>query len=186
MLSQKPVIPTPVKNIDKILNAIYQEQGLNYEDTKTKSGVLSDEETEVCLIKLWKDEYIIVRDKNVTITHANVRNENYMASYGGVIHKLKGGYEGEILNAFVEKNLNQRVANDQINLASKMNRLTFLLMIVAVPAALLSLADLYWHYQWFQWPSWWGMIGLNIVVSASISYGVWQLLQWVRRKKSTT
>ncbi len=180
---KKPIIPTPVKNIDKILNAIYAEQGLDYDGVKEKSSIQSDEETETALIKLCEDKYIIPRNNDATIAHHNVKAHIYMASYGGVIHKLKGGYEQEIINSFEEKNLNQQVIADQKSLAGRMNLLTLVLVIVAVPTALVALADLYWDYHWFHLPAWWGMVALNIVVSVSASYFMWVWLQKKRSKK---
>ena len=179
----KPTIPTPVKNIDKILNAIYAEKGLNYDGVKEKSSIQSDEEIETAIIKLYEDKYIIPRNNDVTIAHHNVKAHIYMASYGGVIHKLKGGYEQEIINSFEEKNLNQQVIADQKSLARRMNLLTLVLVIVAVPTGLLALADLYTNYHWFRLPALWGMVSLNVVVSALTSYLVWKLLQRKKAKK---
>lgn len=183
MTNIKPTIPTPVKVIDRILNALYHGQGLNYNDIKTKSGTLDDEDTERAILQLYTDGYIIVRDADIVIIHGNIRSCNYMISFSGVMHHLKGGYEGEIAKVFLEKNSNQQVITDQKKLAGRMNVLTFVLIVVALPAGLLALVDLYWKYKWFQFPFWWRVVGSNIVASALTSYAVWRLLQWKQQQK---
>lgn len=94
----------------------------------------------------------------------------------GVDFKMKNGYKGKIIQDAYERNRLKAIANQTLTL-------TWVLAAGAAPVALLALADLYWKYKWFRAPDWWGMVILNIVVSALTSYVVWKWLQWKQMKK---
>lgn len=184
MSIKKPEIPTPVKVIDRILEALYKAQSLNYEHIKKNSGTKDDEDTERSIIKLYEDGYILIKDTVVeNLTQSNVRSYNFMIPFNGVIHHLKNGYEGEITNVFLERNLNQQVIADQKSLAGRMNLLTFVLIVVSFPTCCLALADLWSNYHWFRIPLWWSVGIANVFLSALTIYTVIRLLKWKQSKR---
>ncbi|MBK7374079.1 MAG: hypothetical protein IPJ02_00460 [Chitinophagaceae bacterium] len=177
----KLIIPTPIKNIDKILTALYQAQALMYGDLQNRSGMVDDEETQRALSKLHDDRFIRRLDPGKNNFEENMNQGNYQIRYDGVIHHLEGGYEAKIRKAYAENTRLEKIENEQRVNQKWMIVLTVVLTLGTVFPALLAGADLYWNYEWFQSVWWWRIIFLQILLSLAVAGAIailWRRIRW--------